>query len=68
MRDMLKDFVARGSPFDWVKDITRLTREIGEIKMGLEPYELALWERIWKKKKKNKEIEKESMRFLDSLG
>ena len=36
--------------FDWSQEILRLTREIGEIKMGLDSYEQKLWERIWKHK------------------
>lgn len=34
--------------FDWSDLIKRLTREIGEIKMGLSSYERKLWNRICK--------------------
>ena len=35
--------------FDWSKEILRLTRETGEIKMGLSDHERGLWDRVWKK-------------------
>lgn len=37
---------------DWSREILRLTREIGEIKAGLAPYEQKIWERVWKKRQK----------------
>ena len=59
---LLKSF----TQFDWSKEIVRLTREIGEIKMGLEPDELVIWNRIQKKKKENERISEKLMPSSDS--
>ena len=45
--EQLKEF----THFDWSKEITRLTAEIGQIKMGFTEYEKKLWDRICMKKK-----------------
>lgn len=52
--------------FDWSKEILRLTREIGEIKAGLDSEGMAVWNRIQRKKKEDERINKKLMRSIDS--
>jgi len=60
--EQLKSF----THFDWSKDILRLTREIGDIKMGLDSEGLRTWERIEKAREEEKALNERLMRSLSS--